>query len=343
MHLLVIKTSEMGEVALTVPIIKGVVKDNPDISIALVTRRPYFSFFAGIPQVNLICPEFKHRHKGLLGIYRLYRDLSSIGDYDYIIDLQNSFKSRLLTFIFKRHGIKCLRIEEDEEAKRILIAGKEKKPIKHIVERYREIFEKTGLTFQPEKRYCFSPDDDTLIKISSFFLFEEESLNIGIAPYSIHSLKSWPEEYMIKLMHLIESRQKAKFWLFGSYDESDRLREFNEKFPNAFLVAGQLHLHDELAIMGHLDFMISMDSSNMHMAALAGTKVISIWGGTDPIAGFSAWQQPEEYSLRIPIEQMTCRPCTINGKGKCKREDMACLMQITPEMVYEHLIHCNLI
>ena len=40
--------------------------------------------------------------------------------------------------------------------------------------------------------------------------------------------------------------------------------------------------------MSRLDLMIAMDSSNMHMAALTGTKVISIWGGTDPLSGFGS-------------------------------------------------------
>ena len=58
-------------------------------------------------------------------------------------------------------------------------------------------------------------------------------------------------------------------------------------------IAGTLTLDEELALMSRLDLMIAMDSSNMHMAALAGTKVISIWGGTDPLTGFGAWMQPE--------------------------------------------------
>ncbi len=333
----------MGDVALTVPIIRGITKAYPDISITLVTRRHYASFFSGISQIRLFYPETTKRHKGLIGLYHLYQDLKSIGEYDYIFDLQDNFKTRLLTFFFKRHNIKCFTIDKQENIEQITIEKTDKKPLKHTTERYRDVFKKANIIFEPEKKYCFMPDDETLIKVTNFFLFGEESLNIGIAPYAIHPLKSWPEEYMIQLMHYINSRQKTKFWLFGSYEESEKLRAFNEKFPEAFLVAGQLHLHDELAIMGKLDFMISMDSSNMHMASLSGTKVISIWGSTDPIAGFAPWQQPDEYSVRIPIEQMPCRPCTINGKGKCKRGDFACMRDLKPEMVYEHLIHCNLI
>ena len=89
--------------------------------------------------------------------------------------------------------------------------------------------------------------------------------------------------------------------------------------------------------MSKLDLMIAMDSSNMHMAALVGTKVISIWGGTDPFSGFSAWMQPDIFSVRIPIDELTCRPCTIYGKGECRRGDFACMNWLTPEKVFKKI------
>ena len=61
---------------------------------------------------------------------------------------------------------------------------------------------------------------------------------------------------------------------------------FSPGLADSVNTAGNLTLDEELALMSRLDLMIAMDSSNMHMAALSGTKVISIWGGTDPLTGF---------------------------------------------------------
>jgi ADP-heptose:LPS heptosyltransferase len=106
---------------------------------------------------------------------------------------------------------------------------------------------------------------------------------------------------------------------------------------------GKLTLEEEMAVMGVLDFMIAMDSSNMHMAALSGTKVISIWGGTDPLAGFGAWGQPAEFSLSISSEELKCRPCTVYGKGRCHRGDFACMIWLTPEKVFSRLVELKVI
>jgi ADP-heptose:LPS heptosyltransferase len=114
------------------------------------------------------------------------------------------------------------------------------------------------------------------------------------------------------------------------------MKRFEEKVPGIINISGKLSLEGELELMSRLDLMIAMDSSNMHMAALCGIKVISIWGGTDPMAGFGPWMQPDNYAIRIPVEELECRPCTIYGKGET-RNGFACMKRLTPEKVFERM------
>jgi ADP-heptose:LPS heptosyltransferase len=146
----------------------------------------------------------------------------------------------------------------------------------------------------------------------------------------------WPEENMIRLLGLIAEKTNCRFWLFGSIDEKEKLTELQKKVTGSYNLSGELNLDEELFFMSKLDFMIAMDSSNMHMAALVGTKVISIWGGTDPLGGFSAWMQPDNFSIRIPVDELKCRPCTIYGKGKTKN-NFACMKMLTPELVFRKI------
>jgi ADP-heptose:LPS heptosyltransferase len=146
----------------------------------------------------------------------------------------------------------------------------------------------------------------------------------------------WPEINMISLLKMISEKYRCRFWLFGGPEDSANLSNFQKKVNGSTNLAGILSLDEELFFMSKLDLMIAMDSSNMHMAALLGTKVISIWGGTDPLAGFSAWMQPDSFSIRIPVEELTCRPCTIYGKGNTKN-DFACMKLLTPELVFNRI------
>ena len=103
------------------------------------------------------------------------------------------------------------------------------------------------------------------------------------------------------------------------------------------LVAGQMNLSHEIALIAQMDVMLSMDSSNMHIAALVGTKTVSIWGATHPAFGFYALGQPEEYRLQTPVKNLECRPCSVFGNKPCIHETVKCMEMLTPEIVFRKM------
>lgn len=341
MHLLVIRTSAMGDVALTAPVLAVLVKKYPDISVTLVTRPSFFPFFSAIKELDLFAVDFKGRHKGLTGIFRLFNDLRKKYRSDHLADLHDVLRTKILRQLFRLSGTRVSVINKGRSEKRELIKGRNKSALKHTVERYCDAFSDAGYPVVPEPGISFfslNPSPETVSEPK----LQKDVLNIGVAPFAKHALKMWPEENMIKLLTMISEKHNSRFWLFGGADETEGLNRMQESLPGSFVIAGRYDLNGELDLMQRLDLMISMDSSNMHMAALCGIKVISIWGATDPLAGFGAWQQPDEYSVRIPVEELTCRPCTVYGKGKCRRKDFACMMWLTPERVYEKILSFNL-
>ena len=334
MRLLVIRTSAMGDVALTTPVLAGFSSQYPDAEIVLLTRKCFEPFFSSIPRIKFFFPDFKARHKGIAGIFRLYRDVVRFEKIDHVIDLHDVMRSQVFRFLFMLSGVPSSVIDKGRNEKRSLVTGKKKVFLKHSVERYCDVFRKAGFPVKPEKGKCIIPSDGLLIK--GTFLDPASGLNIGVAPFAKHKLKMWPEEYMVKLLGLISAGNKCRFLLFGGREDSARLEAFQKKVPGSVSIAGKLDLAAELALISRLDLMIAMDSSNMHLAALVGTKVISIWGGTDPMAGFGAWMQPDSYSIRVPVEELDCRPCTIYGKGNTRR-DFECMKRLTPEVVFERM------
>jgi ADP-heptose:LPS heptosyltransferase len=75
--------------------------------------------------------------------------------------------------------------------------------------------------------------------------------------------------------------------------------------------------------ISELELMISMDSANMHLASLMGTRCVSIWGSTHPYAGFLGFGQSEDDVVQV--DDLTCRPCSVFGDKECYRGDWACL------------------
>ena len=336
MRLLVIRTSAMGDVALTAPVLAGMRQQYPDIEIVLLTRLIFKPFFTSIDGLRFFFPDLKKTHKGFSGIIRLYRDITRQGKIDCVIDLHDVLRSKILRFLFRMSGVPLSVIDKGRSEKKSLINGRTKVRLKHSVERYCDVFARAGFPVTPLKGASIVPSRDALIKAHDITGPVSE-LNIGVAPYAKHKLKMWPEENMISLLRLIAEKRKCRFFLFGGSEDAEKMVAFQSRIPGSINLVGKLSLDEELALMSRLDIMIAMDSSNMHMAALVGTKVISIWGGTDPFSGFSAWNQPEDFSLRISFDELPCRPCTIYGKGECKRGDLACMNWLTPEQVFNKI------
>jgi ADP-heptose:LPS heptosyltransferase len=342
MRLLIIRTSAMGDVALTTPVLRAVSLQYPDLEMVLLTRPAFKPFFHLINGLNLFSIDLKFRHKGFPGLIRLFRDLSSTGKFDIVIDLHDVLRSQVLRSLFRLKGVQFFVIDKGRGEKREVITGKKKTRVRHTVERYSDTFTKAGFPVKLTEGPWIVPSPDALSKIASLTA-AGDVLNIGVAPYARHKLKMWPEEYMLRLLKMISEKHRVKFFLFGGEEESQRLNNFQEKLSNSHNTAGKLNLDEEMALMSRLDLMIAMDSSNMHMAALLAVKVVSIWGGTDPLCGFGAWQQPEEYSISIPNDQLTCHPCTVFGTGECRRGDLACMNWLTPEIVFKRINRLNIL
>ena len=336
MRFLVIRTSAMGDAALTTPVLRAVMLQYPDVEIVMVTRPAFKPFFYSIKGLTLFLIDLRNRHKGFVGLIRLFSDISKTGRFDALIDLHDVLRSKVLRLFFRLQGVPSFVIEKGRGEKRSVISGKIRRQLKHSVERYRETFARAGFPVRLAEGPWIIPNHSALENIASI-AGSENDVKIGVAPYAKHKLKMWPEEYMIRLLGMIAEKYRAQFFLFGGKDESEKLATFQSVIKDAVNTAGTLTLDEELALMSRLDLMIAMDSSNMHMAALSGAKVISLWGGTDPLTGFGAWMQPDDHFIRIPVDDLTCRPCTVFGKGECARGDLACMNWLTPEIVFRKI------
>lgn len=332
----------MGDVALTVPVIKSLVQQYPKAEIVLLTNAAFKPFFSSIKGITIIESRFKAENKGLLGIFRLFRQIKKIGRINYVIDIHDVLRSKALRFLFMVTGSRVFVIDKGRKEKKKLIKTEGVIILKHTVDRYCDVFKNAGFPVTPSKGPAIVPEEEALAKAER--LFSEAGLKIGVAPYAKHDLKMWPEENMVELLNLIAARNNVQFYLMGGgIDEVKRLESFEKMVPRSNVIAGKFTLTEELALISRLDFMICMDSSNMHMAALTGIKVISIWGATHRAAGFGPVNQPDEYMMQIPETELTCRPCTIYGTGICRRGDHACMNWQTPQVVLNKLIKLGLI
>ena len=316
-HIAVIRLSAMGDVAMTVPVIRAFVHQNPGVKITVVSRPFFQPFFDEIPNVNFFAVDVKERHSGFFGLVRLYSDLKKL-NIDAVADLHNVLRSIIVRNLFALSGKKVAHTDKGRADKRALTRAENKifEPVKSMLERHVETFKKLDFFVDldnpifPEKA-ILSAD---ILKVSS----EKETLKwIGIAPFAQYDSKVYPLDLMQKVVDDLAKNQTYKIFLFGGgKKEIAQLNILATTKENVIVVAGKLSFEQELQLISNLDIMLSMDSGNAHIAAMLGVNVITLWGATHPYAGFKPFNQPMENCLVSDREKYPLLPTSVYGNKK---------------------------
>lgn len=334
----------MGDVVLLVPVLSSLTAAYPDIEVTLVTRPKFAAFFQEIKGVKVFEADMDYKYKGLFGLRDLFRKLLQKDEYDIVVDVHDDLSTTILRTAFKIFGHGVVVFQNGGSEKKAFVRKRNKllTALPHTVDRYKAVFEKLGFNFSILPPPYLAGEPASVVFVNDWL--QENNLKkdckwIGIAPFATHLSKTWPTENYFPLMENLLQKESVQFFLFGGGEkELTFFQHIKDQFPsNCTIVAGQMKMSHEIALMNYIDLMLSMDSSNMHVAALTGTPLLSLWGGTHPNAGFSPFGYPEKTILQIPREVLPCRPCSVNGKATCHLGDFACMSNITVEQVSEKI------
>lgn len=338
-NILVIRLSSMGDVALTIPVLQTLLFAHPNLKITVLTKKQFAPIFYLIPNIEIIVPDFKKEYKGLFGLFRLYQGLKATREVDMIIDLHDTIRSRFLSFCFRLHRIPIFRIDKGRANKR-KYTQKNHPPIqelRHTTQRYADVFRKAKFKINLSKY------KKPLFKVNAnieAILQDKETPFIGIAPFAAHDTKQLPLDKMKKIIaQLIFQYPNSSIFIFGGGQKEKQLTaKLTKQFKKVYSLVGQFDLIEELVLMQQMEVMLTMDSSNLHLARLIGTPVVSIWGSTHPYLGFSPFKQfDNNLNIQISTKELPCRPCSVYGNQPCHRGDFACMNLINENDVVQKI------
>lgn len=399
----------MGDVAMTVPVVKSLAQQYPDLRITVLSKPFARTLFDGLaPNVSFMGADIKGEYHGIKGLNALYRRLTA-KNFTAIADLHSILRSSYLRMRFNFDRYRVAHIDKHRAMRRALTATNNKQLVQLPTpfEGYADVLAQLGYPVNINFTSIFPPEGGDLKLIAPFIngksgeakalskeekalgeetvcegaegnalseekegkreeekvLSEEaegkreeekilskkeeeeakaESLKprgekwIGIAPFAAHKGKIYPLEKMERVIELLLEREpNCRIFLFGGGAEERELLTQWESRHDRCTCALLGSLYNELVLMSHLDTMVSMDSANMHLASLTGTRVVSVWGATHPFAGFMGWNQSPADAVQTTLP---CRPCSIFGNKPCLHGNYPCLNSITPEEIVERVL-----
>lgn len=339
-HILIIRFSAIGDVAMLVPVVYSLAMQYPDVRITVLSRPFARCFFENLaPNVSFMSADLKTEYKGIKGLNALYRRLVA-KHFTHIADMHGVLRSHYLRLRFILGRYKVEHIDKHRKEKRQL-AGVEKKNFHQLstsFRNYADVLERLGFKVTPAFNSIYGEGKASLRSLPEE-IGEKKPFHkwIGIAPFAAHKGKIYPLEKMETVVEtLLKAHPNCRIFLFhGRGSEAEQMQKWVDKYPQVMSASNILGGMDkELALMSNLNVMVSMDSGNMHLASLVACPVVSVWGATHRYAGFLGWQQSVDNVVEL---QMPCRPCSVYGNKPCVHGDYRCLGNITPEQIVEKI------
>ena len=323
----------MGDVAMLVPVLRCLYAQNQNIQITLVTRNRFAPIFKEFSKLQLMTPDFTGTHKGLKGLYRLYKELKQTKP-QRIADIHHNLRSRILRLFFRLSFARIKVIDKGYTDRKRLTHPTKKtmKPLTPQHYRYVDVFSRLGFALDVDKHEF--PIKPGLPKSSLKIDLPADRKWIGIAPFAAHSGKVYPLDLMQKVVGYLQQEHSVFMFGYGP-KEATQIYIWAKAYPNVIPNALEMSFSDQLDLIANLDVMISMDSANGHLAANFDVPVITLWGMTHPFLGFFPFGQNNH--LIVDREKFPKVPTSPYGK-KVPKGYRDAMRTITPEKVIEMVL-----
>lgn len=324
-RILIIHTAFIGDIVLSIPLIKKLRDTYPKAEITYLTTPVGASILRNNPHLNHIIEYDKRgEHKGIKGFWAIAKKLK-MEAYNLVITPHRYLRSTFLTFLT---GAPIRRGYDSAAASFLYNERVHYDKSKHEVEKL--------LSFVPKdegKRYEIEifPTELEVEKVDKLLEKRREKV-VVVAPGSKWFTKKWPLEYFNRVIKELEKREDTTVVVVGGKEEMF----FNMPLANTTIdLRGKTTLLELAEVIRRADIVLTNDSSPIHIAsAFPNVRILALFGPTVEKFGFFPWSKNSEV---FQVEGLECRPCSIHGGDSCPKKHFKCMLDIKPEMVLERI------
>jgi heptosyltransferase II len=334
--ILIIQTAFIGDVILTIPMVKVLKEHFKDSEIDFLCIPKTKELLENNSNISDIIVYDKHNELGMKGLKGIYTILKK-KNYDVIVSPHRSFRSSFLAFF---SGSK-LTIGFNTASLSILY----KKTVNYIkniheIQRNLKLLEPLGIVKNSIINPEFFITAEIVSKIDKL-LFEyniaKNNNFILAAPGSIWFTKRFPYKKFSKVFNLLKQLDLG-ILLIGSGDDVDLCDKIISESENKNLInlAGKISLLETVEIIRRSRLLLTNDSAPLHMANAVGTKVIALFGATIPEFGFYPYGEKDGI---FEINGLKCRPCGIHGGNKCPIKTFDCMNKLSEKEIAKTILN----
>lgn len=328
--ILVFQTAFLGDLILTIPLIKSIKKAFSDSEISVVVRGGLGEIIQNMDEVSRVIEYDKNaRDRGIIKLLKLIFMLRK-ENFDIVFSPHRSFRTSLILLfsgISVRIGFKESSMSFVYTHTVPLIAGL------HEIEKNLLLLKKIREdSYAPPFRIKIKADIHRRSRemLAGSGIGVDECL-VSVAPGSHWATKRWLAEGYADVIRKL-SADGYRIILLGSKEDAEVAQKIEMMTDGcAINLCGRTSILESASIIAQSKLLISNDSAAVHLASLTGTPVVVIYGPTLPSFGFTPYSV--EHKI-VEYNGIKCRPCSSHGPMVCPEGHFNCMRMITPDRVY---------
>lgn len=280
MKFLIVKTSSIGDIIQTFPVIEYLKACNPDCTIDWVVEEEYASLVKAHPGVSEVHVVATRRWKRSFKLNELRHAINLLkkAAYDVVFDLQGNTKSALWTFFAKAPVKVGFGASSVPERPNLLVTNVkfDVAPDLPIQQRYLSVVQHY---FKDESSFDFkgvqlrlTPEEEKAL--GAFQVIQEKKVMVAFS-------SKWENKRLSfeTLLELLKQEKCHYVFVCGTVEEKQVADKLAAHFPESSVVMG-LSFPLWQRVMGEMDLVISADSAALALCGTTSTPSFSFFGPT---------------------------------------------------------------
>lgn len=306
-RILVITLSNLGDIVLTTPVVATLRSEFPLARIDVLVGPPGKAVFE--KDKNIFKVVVYDKHMPIAGKVRLQMKLKRL-NYDLIVDLRNTVLGLLIGPKYRTSTIQSFPSE-----------------VIHSIDKHLHRLKSLGITNVLRQAYLhILPEDES--HVSALLKTAGVGDNFVVINSGAKShLKRWTQEGFAAVADRLAAECKIDIIFIGSKEDEPTVAGVMKKMKHkGHNFIDKTNVRQLGGLLKRAKLLITNDSAPLHIGCAAGTRVLAIFGPTDP----RKYGPTGEFDMVIN-KKLVCSPCEV---AECKA-NYECMTLITPDDVFE--------
>ncbi|WP_156032897.1 glycosyltransferase family 9 protein [Prevotella sp. 10(H)] len=341
---LIVRYHRIGDALIVLPLIAAVAAKYPDDTFTVLTNERFVTFKDVMPSNVILKPMISKKSKGILrGLtFSLKKRLFSlkmesfISSFDKIALLQYDVIEQKMyhKVLNSKRNIQIAITDENIFMSEDRILNKCNDGIT-MIGLHKKTFSELGYiginpTFNTDKI-----KNRNFTKLFSQLNINTEKKLIAISPFSREKTKIYPLDKIEKIISHFGNDDEYQVLIFGGGNKEKKVADrWVEKYPSLRSLIDCISFDQETTILAKCNIALTMDSANLHLAALLNIPIVSVWGATTPENGYYLINPDKDFAI---IKRLDCQPCSIFGNKPCYNPKIYDCLDIEPELIIEKM------